>query len=292
MATTLHASASPALATTVSSDGTEIDYLTLGDGRGLVVLHGAMQSASSQMDLARLLAGERAVHLVNRRGPGRSGGEPATTTATEVADLAAVLEATGARDVLGISSGALIAARGALTLPQIQRLALFEPPIVVDGSLSLDFIDRFARELSAGDVAAAMVTAMLGAQMGPGFMAILPRPILRAMTRRMLADDDRKSLAEGEAHLRDLAACLSADFAVIEEQANHADAFSAISADVMLIGGAKSRPYLRRGIDALAEAVPHARREDLPGADHGATQNRKDRGQPETVAIPLRQFLA
>src|SRR5690606_1802032 len=87
---------------TSASDGTPLGWLSVGAGPGLVVVHGAMQSAHSQVDLARLLARHHEVHLVDRRGRGMSGPYPpsADHLRTEIEDLATVLAATGARDVL------------------------------------------------------------------------------------------------------------------------------------------------------------------------------------------------
>ena len=39
--------------TVTSKDGTVVSYLQLGHGPGLVMLHGAMESAASHMQLAR-----------------------------------------------------------------------------------------------------------------------------------------------------------------------------------------------------------------------------------------------
>jgi pimeloyl-ACP methyl ester carboxylesterase len=55
---------------TVSADGTEIGYRSLGDGRGLVIVGGALSSGSNYLALAERLAGEFEVHLMDRRGPG------------------------------------------------------------------------------------------------------------------------------------------------------------------------------------------------------------------------------
>ena len=38
-----------------SADGTPLGILSLGNGPGVVIVHGAMQSATSQLDLAGLL---------------------------------------------------------------------------------------------------------------------------------------------------------------------------------------------------------------------------------------------
>src|SRR5439155_6140452 len=59
-----------------SKDGTTIGYRQLGHGPGVVLLHGAMESASSHIALAELLADAFTVYLPDRRGRGMSGPYP------------------------------------------------------------------------------------------------------------------------------------------------------------------------------------------------------------------------
>ncbi|MEV0597321.1 alpha/beta fold hydrolase [Nonomuraea cavernae] len=100
-------------ATVTSEDGTTIAYRRLGEGPGLVLLHGAMQSGYSNIEFARELSKEHTCYVPDRRGRGSSapGGDDYGVR-KEVEDLDALLTATGARDVIGISSGAIIARRG------------------------------------------------------------------------------------------------------------------------------------------------------------------------------------
>ena len=73
-----------------------------------------------------------------------------------------MLDATAATNILGISSGAIITLRAALSTPMVGKVAVFEPPLAVDGSIRLNLIDRFNKESDADDIANAMVTGMLG----------------------------------------------------------------------------------------------------------------------------------
>ena len=57
----------------ISADGTLIGYRQLGQGPGLVLVHGAMESAQSHMQLAEALADTFTVYLPDRRGRGMSG---------------------------------------------------------------------------------------------------------------------------------------------------------------------------------------------------------------------------
>jgi pimeloyl-ACP methyl ester carboxylesterase len=250
-----------------------------------------MQWSLSHLELARLLAAGHTVHLVDRRGRGRSGDGPAGTE-LEVGDLLAVLGTTGARDVFAVSSGALIALRAALRPGTLDRLAVFEPALVVDGSLSLRGLEQFRREYASGDVPSYLVTAMLLAEMGPEVFARLPRPVLRFLTAAMLRLTDRRRDPSGAPTMRDLAPALRHDFGIVEEQAGRLSDFAALNMPVLVMAGTRTRPYLRTAATALAATIGSARLVDLHGLDHGATGNVADRGSPSAVAPPLLEFFA
>jgi putative polyketide hydroxylase len=148
-----------ALPRVTSSDGTVISYRSLGRGPALVLLHGGLQAAHSFDKLAEALAETFTVIVPTRRG--RAGDDPLGAPeglAAEVSDLDAVLRATGARRVFGLSSGAVIALAAALTSGGIDQLALYEPPLRIDGLRPDAWAPRLERELARGEVAAAMVT--------------------------------------------------------------------------------------------------------------------------------------
>src|SRR5438552_3835527 len=85
----------------------------------------------------------------------------------------ALSDMTGARDVFGVSIGAIICLQAALDLPVIRRVAIYEPPLLIKDPAAL--LKRFDAEMARGNTAAALVTAMRGTQMGPGIFNLLPR---------------------------------------------------------------------------------------------------------------------
>src|SRR5262245_39808860 len=99
-----------------------------GGGPKLVLLHGGLQSSANFTRLAAVMATTFQVYVPDRRGRGGSG--PAGDDfglRTEIDDLAALLDETGAANVFGLSSGAVVALNAALELPAIRRLAIYEP---------------------------------------------------------------------------------------------------------------------------------------------------------------------
>lgn len=271
------------LSTVRTDDGALLAFHSIGDGPDLVIVHGAMQDGASQRDLATALASSFRVHLMDRRGRGSSSARDAVaTTAREAADLRAVLDATGARRVLGISSGAIIAVRAALAGAVLDRLALFEPPLSIDGSMRLERLPEFDRAVASGRLATTAALGMKVAEMGPPWMFGLPVPVLALVSRGMLRDPRMRALAQA----------LPDDVAVVRENADRLGDFAAVDVPTLLIDGTATRPYLRTATAALAAVIPGANHVELPGLWHSATQNTDEYGHPEIVAPMLREFFA
>jgi len=276
----------------ISKDGTTIGYRQLGRGPGVVVLHGAMESAQSHMQLADALASDFTVYLPDRRGRGTSGPSGKDHgIQQDVEDMDAVLTKTGAHAVVGVSSGAIVSLQAALTLPAIRKAAIFEPPLLLNRSATTAWLRRFDEEIARGDVAAALITGMKATQMGPAMLNLMPRWLLERLTTMMLASQDKKA-SDGDVTMRMLAPTLHDDFQLVIEMDGALETFRGLRTDVLLLGGSKSPAYLKAALDALENVLPQVRRVEFPGLGHEATGNVDRRGQPELVAKELRQFFA
>ncbi len=279
----------------VSRDGTSIGYLTIGHGPGLVILHGSMETARSHTLLAEQLADEFTVYMPDRRGRGMSGPHRDDhNLRTEVEDLAAVLASTGAEMAFGVSASGLVALEAARTLPDLRKVAVYEPALVMDGTKHTDWLHRFDREMADGNVAAAMITSMDGLELGPSLFKIIPRRLLSAMTEAAMKREDRTAAA-GVVTMRQLAPTLHYEAVLLAESAGAIDKFSTVDADVLLLGGTKGLPFLKPGRDALAKTLPHNRRAELTGLQHGASSDpgpTNPGGKPEIVAQIAREVRA
>jgi pimeloyl-ACP methyl ester carboxylesterase len=284
-----------------SRDGTTIGYRELGQGPGLILLHGTMEASQSHLELAEALADTFTVYLPDRRGRGLSGPYARDyRVEDDVDDVDALLAKTGAHDVFGMSTGAIIWLQAALRIPAIRRIAAFEPPLLVNGSAAAtSALIRFDREIARGKTAAALITAMQAAQMGPPALNSLPRWMLtpfEVLTQLAMSREDRGSRV-GSVSMRELAPTLHYDFELIIDSAGAFEKFGAIRSQVLLLGGGKSPAYLRAGLDALATVLAQARRVEFPGLDHRAAGNTADpmtgRGaRPDLIAAELRRFFA
>lgn len=279
----------------ISADGTTIGYRQLGYGPGVVLLHGAMESAQSHMQLAAALADSYAVYAPDRRGRGLSGpyGENYSIQ-MEVEDLDALLTKTGAQRVFGVSSGGLICLQAALTLPAIHKVALYEPALIVNGSISTAFLPRYDQEIAQGKVAAALVTGMIGARMGPPIFGTMPRWLLESLTRMGMAQEEKTARA-GDVTMRMLAPTLHFDFHLVAEMAETLERFKSVRAEVLLLGGDKSPRYLKTALDCLEKVLPHVQRLEFPGLNHGGSSDASSTnrgGKPDVVAQALSRFFA
>lgn len=274
-----------------SKDGTNIYYRQLGKGPGLVLVHGTMESAQSHMQLAEALADTFTVYLPDRRGRGLSGPyNEDYSIQKDVEDMDALLDKTGSHFVFGVSVGAIICLQATLTLPAIHKVALFEPPLIINGSVSTAFLTRYDQEIVQGKVASALVTGMLGSQMGPPIFNIIPRWLLELLTRMMMASEDKK--AKGDyVTMRMLAPTMHYDLQLAVESEGLLESFRTISNDMLLLGSSKSPTYFKVALDALKKVLPHAERIEFPGLNHGASGNTDRGGRPEIVAQELRRFF-
>jgi pimeloyl-ACP methyl ester carboxylesterase len=279
-----------------SADGTRIGYLRIGQGPAVVVLHGSMQSARSHTQLARALADTYTVYLPDRRGRGMSGqyGEDYSIR-TEVDDLQAVMTEADARIVFGVSASGLVALEAARTLPGVRKAAIYEPALLPAGAIRYtQWIERFDREMAQGKVAAALITSMAGLDLAPPAFKIIPRPALEALTSMFMKSEEKKAAADAVT-MRKLAPTLHYEGVLIAEMMGTTDTFGDVAADILLLGGSKGLRFLKPALDDLARTLPHNRRVEFAGLDHGGAADVTEAnrgGKPEVVAAELRRFFA
>lgn len=154
---------------------------------------------------------------------------------------------------------------------------------------------RYDKEMAQGKVAAALITGMLGPQMGPPVMKYIPRPLLEAFTNRLLAQEDKNGSGE-YLSMRALAPTLHYNGQLLFEMSGTLENFRAMQTEVLLLGGSKSVAFQKVSLDVLEKVLPHVTRVEFPGLDHAGAWNydrqRNQGGQPELVAQELRRFFA
>lgn len=241
-----------------SADGTTIAYERTGSGPAAILVDGALchRRLGPSAGLAALLGEHFTVYAYDRRGRGESGDTQPYSVDREVEDVAAIIDAAGGSAfVWGTSSGALLVLEAAKRIRGIERVAVYEAPLIVDGSrpsMDADWA-RIRAALAAGDRGDA-VKAFL-ASVGT------PRPIIAVM-----------KLLPLWSQLKAIAPTLAYDGAIVERHQRgtppRRDEWTAVTVPVLVTDGGKSPQWMRDGNRALAEALPNASYETLPGHTH------------------------
>jgi pimeloyl-ACP methyl ester carboxylesterase len=163
-----------------SPDGTPIAVFSSGQGRPLLLVHGATADHTTWRSLGPVLEPRFRLLAVDRRGRGASGDGPEYSIEREYEDLAVVAndaadEAGAPVDVIGHSYGGRCALGAALLTPSIGRLVVYEgapsPPGASDlggelrrgggsGYRPAGAERRIAELIEAGDRDAALETFM------------------------------------------------------------------------------------------------------------------------------------
>ena len=126
------AEAQTSIATVQSADGTPIAFECAGAGPSLVIVHGGTGDRTRWTPLFPLLAPHFRVCAMDRRAHGASGDAPSYSLLKEVEDVIAVVEAQPRPVfVLGHSFGAVCAFEAAFHTTRIEKLALYESPVIV-----------------------------------------------------------------------------------------------------------------------------------------------------------------
>ncbi|HEY1488230.1 MAG TPA: alpha/beta fold hydrolase [Micromonosporaceae bacterium] len=247
-----------------SADGTTIGYEATGSGPALLLVDGAFCSRSfgPMPALAKRLAPHFTVYTYDRRGRGESGDTLPYAPEREIEDIDAVLEAAGGSAYMhGTSSGSILAARAAAALPgKVTRLALYEPPLLVDSSRPAppaDYLPRIEGMLAAGrngDVIKFFMVTMVGA---PAFVPYLIR-VLPPWKKLTAA-----------------APTLPYDLTILGDTQTGTGlpdelvkVLSSIDVPVWVGDGGKSPEWMHNGVQAAADRIPGSQRATLAGQNH------------------------
>lgn len=265
----LHQDAEVRTHTAISADGTPIAYHSLGYGRGLVIVGGVLSSGSTYMALARALAPDFEVHVMERRGrPGSGPQRDGHGIEAECADLTAVAAATGAMSVFGHSFGGLVALETARRQTPFDQLFLYEPAVPLRGQLASSWIPAYEQLLVEGDRRGAFALMVKTAGHAPAPIAMMPMTCLRVVLRFGIQGEKWSrfdALLEANAVEHRVLAALDAPTA---------ERFSSVMTRTVLLGGAQSPPSSSTALlRELADVIPDASIVVLPKLRHGAPED-------------------
>ncbi len=254
--------------TVTSSDGTTIAFDQLGDGPPIILVGGGSVDRSANAPLAALLASHFTVINYDRRGRGDSGDAPPYAVEREIEDLDALInEAGGSAFVYGTSSGGALALEAAASGLAITKLALWEPPFVLDESRRppADQVERYDQMIAAGrrgDAVEYFMTKVVG--LPPEFVAYArTQPFWQA----------QKALAH----------TLAYDATIMGDHSLPVERAAAVTVPTLVLAGEANFPFMRETAQALADVVPDAQSRILEGQEHNVA--------PEALAPVLEEFF-
>jgi pimeloyl-ACP methyl ester carboxylesterase len=266
--------------TVTSPDGTTIVYDRTGTGEPLVLIGGAFsyRRYPGQVKLAELLSQQFTVYSYDRRGRGDSGDTAPCAIQREIEDLAAVIDAAGGRaHVWGLSSGAVLALDAAAAGLPIRRLAVQEPPLIVDPadrSRPADLRQHLTDLIHAGQRGEAVRYYMTDGMGAPSFVPALLHLIPGAWKK-----------------LTAVAHTLPYDAALVEPynagRPLPAGQWAAVTIPTLVMCGTEkdTPPFMRHAAAAVTAALPHACLAERRGLGHTKTLNAK------VIAATLIEFL-
>ncbi len=257
-----------------SKDGITIAFDRSGEGPAIILVGGALSDRSAGTQLAAHLAPHFTVYTYDRRGRGESGDTPPYAVAREVEDIDALInEAGGSAFVFGHSSGAVLALEAASNLPsKVKKLALYEPPFIVDDSrppLQVDYVARLTELVAAGRRGDAVEFFMTKAVAVPiEFIA-------------QMRGDPMWQAMEGLAHTLAYDGAIMGD--TIAGKPLPTERWASATLPTLVMDGGKSPAWLHHAAQATAGVLPNAKYRTLEGQEHGVA--------PEVLTPVLVEFF-
>lgn len=241
----------------IDTHGARIHVDETGAGDRLVLLHGWSLDSRMFEDQVPAFSLSYRVIRVDRRGFGRSSeGEDVTW---DPADLAAVLDALGVEraHVLGMSQGATVALAFALAYPgRVSSLVLHGPPAPRGFGLRWAGPDRWPLEEYRALASREGFEAFRRAWLAHPLMHIPPgHEEARRRRDAMVADYRGGLLLDPRPPSGPVPAATMDDL-------------GRVGVPVLVLTGQDEIPYFRIVADALAYAIPGARRVVIPGGGH------------------------
>jgi len=253
-----------------SKDGTTIVYERSGKGPAVVLVGGILGDHSQQAPLATLLAEHFTVFNYDRRGHGASGDTPPYAVEREIEDLEAMIEeAGGSGFVYGTSGCAALALEAAAhgLAPRMKKLAMWEPPYIVDDSrppAPRDYQEQLTELLSSGrrgDMVELFFTKAVG----------LPVEFVAQMRQAPFWPAQ-----EALAHTLIYNAMIMGDFSLPARRV------ATVNVPILVIDGGET-PWLTHAAQAVADVLPNAQRHTIKGQPHNVA--------PEAIAPVLVDFF-
>jgi pimeloyl-ACP methyl ester carboxylesterase len=235
-----------------SADGTTIAFDRYGEGPPLILVGGAFQHRAideSTAALAQRLGEWFTVFHYDRRGRGDSTDTQPWAVEREVEDLAALVErAGGEARAYGMSSGGGLVVEAAGRGLPLTGLAIYEPPVSTGGDGDAELAAELAALVAEGrndDAVARFLSTGMDEAAIEGFKQAPIWPAFSCIAPTLVYDTT-----------------MMADPGLLGDRAPR------VAQPLLVIDGGDSPPWARECAEAVAAAVPGARRHTIPGETH------------------------
>jgi hypothetical protein len=252
-----------------SSDGTTIAFEHSGYGPPVILVCGGSTDRMANAPLAALLAEYFSVFNYDRRSRGESGDTAPYAVEREIEDIdAVIIAAGGSASVYGTSSGAALALEAAASGLAITKLALWEPPYIIEG-----------RPRPPADTARIYTELVAAGRRGDAVEYFMAKVV--GLPPEFVAEARKApwwQAQEALAHTLAYDATIMGDYSLPTERA------ASVMVPTLVIDGGASFPWIGKTAQAIADIIPEAQRRTLEGQTHNVT--------PEAIARVLEEFFA
>lgn len=239
----------------ISKDGTRIVYDKSGSGPLLILVDGALCSRAfgPMPKLAALLTDNFTVITYDRRGRNESGDTKPYIVEREIEDIEALINDNGGSAfVTGFSSGAALSLAAAAHGLNISKMALYEPPFMVDAARqpptdSLQQLQTMVAENRRGDAVKFFLKDMVGV---PGIIVLIMK------------------LTPVWSKLKNVAHTLPYDVAILGDFSMPRERAASVKTSTLISGGSKSPATMQQAMKKLSEAMPYSQLKMLKGQTH------------------------
>ena len=247
-----------------SKDSTPIAFDKFGEGPALILVAGATATRVAETSLAMALAPHFTVYAYDRRGRGDSGDNTPYAVEREVEDIEALIdEAGGSAFVFGHSSGAVLALEAARLLSgKIIKLALYEPPFIVDDirpPTPENYVSHLNELISSGQRGQAVKYFMIEAVGVPAEMV------------EQIQQSHMWPELEKVAHTIQYDGTIMGD--TMRGDPRPLKKWATVSVHTLVMDGGASHVFMHHGAQEITNILPNAQRRTLEGQDHGPVDN-------------------
>jgi pimeloyl-ACP methyl ester carboxylesterase len=258
---------------TFSKDRTRIAYDKTGDDPALILVAGAFQDRMAMSAYAEPLSKRFTVYNYDRRGRGESSDTQPYAVQREIEDIDALIqEAGGSAFVFGGSSGGVLTLDAAAHGSHITKLAVYEPPFVVDDSrdpVPEDIVDQLRDMVASGRRGDAAETFMTKG-------SLMPAEMVAGMRTQPFW-----SSVEAVAHTLVYDAIIMDG--TMQGTPLPANRWTAVTIPTLVIYGGAGPAWSRKAAETLIERLPNAEGQKLEGQFHDLT--------PDALTPVLEKFF-